>query len=73
MKYLIIFAYVAIIGSLGLALFFMMKSHTEGKSRDQKMVVALALRVGISIVLFVSILVAWKFGLIHPTGIAAGQ
>lgn len=73
MKYLVIFAFVAIVGSLGLALFFMMKSDTEGRSRQQKMVLALAFRVGLSIVLFVSILLAWQFGLIHPTGIAAGQ
>ncbi len=73
MKYLVIFALLAIVGSLGVALFFMMKSDRDGRSRDQKMVLALALRVGISIVLFVSILVAWKFGLIEPTGIAAGR
>lgn len=73
MKYLIIFALLAIIGSLGLALFFMLKSDREGKSRDQKMVLALALRVGVSIVLFVSILVAWKFGFIEPTGIPTGR
>ena len=71
MKYWVIFAFVAIIASLGGALVFMMKSNT--KSRGQKMVLALALRVGISIVLFVSILLAWKFGLIHPTGLAPGQ
>lgn len=34
---------------------------------------ALALRVGLSILLFVSILLAWKLGYIHPTGIPSGQ
>jgi hypothetical protein len=37
------------------------------------MAFALALRVGISILLFVSILLAWKLGYIQPTGIAPGR
>jgi len=73
MKYLVILAFIAIIASLGTALFFMMKTHGDGPSRGRKMARALALRVGLSILLFVSILLAWKLGYIHPTGIAAGQ
>lgn len=73
MKYLVILAFVAIIGSLGLALFFMMRGQASEKSRGLKMARALALRVGLSILLFVSILLAWKLGYIHPTGIPSGQ
>nr|MDP2191384.1 twin transmembrane helix small protein [Rhodoferax sp.] len=73
MKYLVILAFVAIIASLGTALFFMMKAHDDGPSRGRKMARALALRVGISILLFASILLAWKLGYIHPTGIPAGK
>ncbi len=73
MKYSALVAFVAIIASLGAALFFMLKSQTEEKIRGRKMARALALRVGISIVLFVSILAAWKLGYIQPTGIASGQ
>ena len=73
MKYLVILAFVAILGSLGTALFFMMKSNAKGKTRAQKMAFALAMRVGISILLFVSVLLGWKLGYIHPTGIASGQ
>ncbi|MDO8449277.1 MAG: twin transmembrane helix small protein [Rhodoferax sp.] len=73
MKYLVILAFFAIIGSLGTALFFMMKNDASGKSRGQKMARALAMRVGISILLFVCILAAWKLGYIHPTGIPSGQ
>ena len=73
MKYLVILAFVAIIGSLGTALFLMMKNDASGKSRGQKMARALALRVGISILLFICILAAWKLGYIHPTGIPSGQ
>lgn len=73
MNYLVFFAFVAIIASLGCALFFLMKSDSAQTGRSQKMARALALRVGLSIVLFASILLAWKFGLIHPTGIRSGQ
>ena len=73
MKYLVIFAFVAIIGSLAAALFFMMKNTASGKSRGEKMAFALAMRVGISILLFASILLGWKLGYLHPTGITPGQ
>ena len=76
MKYLVIVAFVAIIASLGSALFFLMKGDTNGSnkaSRSQKMARALAMRVGISILLFACILLAWQLGWIHPTGIAVGQ
>ena len=36
------------------------------------MATALALRVGLSILLFLCILLAWKMGWINPTGIPAG-
>lgn len=73
MKYLVIVAFVAIIASLGSALFFLMKGDANGVSRSQKMARALAMRVGISILLFACILLAWQLGWIHPTGIAVGQ
>lgn len=73
MKYFVILAFVAILGSLATALFFMLKNNASSKSREQKMALALAMRVGLSILLFISILLAWKLGYIHPTGIAAGQ
>jgi hypothetical protein len=34
---------------------------------------ALAMRVAISILLFASLLLAWKLGYIQPTGISSGQ
>ncbi|MEI7537975.1 MAG: twin transmembrane helix small protein [Comamonadaceae bacterium] len=73
MKYLIVLAFIGILGSLATALFFMLRNKAEEKSRSRKMASALALRVGISIVLFASILLAWKLGYIQPTGIAAGR
>ena len=73
MKYWVILAFIGILGSLAAALFFMMKNKAGEKSRAQKMAFALAVRVGVSIVLFASILLAWKLGFINPTGIAPGQ
>lgn len=69
MKYFVMLAFVAIIGSLAWALYFMMKGGPGGKARSGNMVRALALRVGLSILLFVCILLAWKFGYIQPTGV----
>jgi hypothetical protein len=72
MKYFVILAFVAILGSLGSALFFMMRGGKDAKNDQQKsanMFRALALRVGISIFLFVCVLIAWKLGYVQPTGI----
>ena len=69
MKYFVIVAFLAIVASLGSALFFMLRDGQDGKARTSNMARALALRVGLSVLLFVCILVAWKLGYIHPTGI----
>lgn len=73
MKYFVILAFLAIVGSLATALYFMMKNNGDGASGSSKMARALAMRVGLSILLFVCILLAWKLGFLHPTGIASGQ
>ncbi len=65
MRYVVIVAFVLILASLTSALVFIMRDR--GKS--DRTVAALALRVGLSITLFVCILVAWKLGWIEPTGI----
>jgi len=73
MKYLVALAFVAILASLGSALYFMMRDGHDGKPKTSNMARALAFRVGFSILLFACILLAWKFGLLQPTGIRAGQ
>ncbi len=77
MTYIAIIGFIAILGSLVAAMFFMLKGGEKdkqaGKSKASNMARALAFRVGFSIVLFICILVAWKLGYIHPTGITAGQ
>jgi hypothetical protein len=76
MTYLVAIAFIAIIASLGAALFFMMKgsgTDADGRAKSRGMVRALAFRVGFSIVLFLCILLAWKLGYIQPTGIPPGK
>jgi hypothetical protein len=69
MKYLVIVAFIAILVSLGSALFFMMRDGRNGEAKTSRMAKALAFRVGFSILLFLCILLAWKLGYIQPTGI----
>ena len=73
MTYLVALGFIAILASLGAALFFMMKDGTSGQRKTSNMARALALRVGFSVLLFVCILIAWKLGYIQPTGIPAGK
>lgn len=73
MNYLVVLAFVAILGSLGAALYFMMKDGQNGKAKSSNMARALAFRVGFSILLFVCILVAWKLGYVQPTGLPVGK
>ena len=76
MKFVIILAFLAILASLGSALFFMMRKPDAAQDdgeRGKKMFRALALRVALSITLFVCILIAAKLGYIQPTGWQPGQ
>lgn len=74
MGYLVTLAFVAIIGSLAFALFFMMRSQPDTPGKPSKrMAWALAMRVGVSIALFLCVLLAWYMGWIQPSGIKAGQ
>ncbi len=65
MKIIVAIGFILIIASLGSALFFLMKD----KGKSNRTVNALALRVGLSIFLFVTLMVCYKLGLIQPTGI----
>ena len=73
---LIIAAFAAIFTSLGAALYFMLKggrSNADDPPKAGRMAKALAFRIGFSVLLFICILVGWKLGYLHPTGIPAGQ
>jgi branched-subunit amino acid transport protein AzlD len=65
MKIFVAIAFVLIIASLGSALFFLMRD----KGRSNRTVQALAMRVGLSVTLFLIVLIAYKLGWIQPTGL----
>ncbi len=76
MTYLAIAAFAAIFASLAAALFFMLKGGNNPADQPAKagrMARALAFRIGFSVLLFICILVGWKLGYLHPTGIPAGK
>ena len=73
MKYLIAFAFVGILGALALAGVFMLRDGRDGKPKTGNMMRALAVRVGLSVLLFACVLFSWWAGWIHPTGIPLGK
>ncbi|CAN7261531.1 twin transmembrane helix small protein [Variovorax sp. LjRoot290] len=73
MKYLVALAFVGILASLGFALFFMLRDGREGRAKSGGMVRALTVRIGLSVVLFLCLLAAWKLGYIQPGGLPLGK
>jgi hypothetical protein len=73
MKYLVALAFIGILASLGFALFFMLRDGREGRAKSGGMVRALTVRIGLSVVLFLCLLAAWKLGYIQPGGLPLGK
>lgn len=73
MKVAIVIALIAIVAVLASAGVFMMREGRDGKPKTGKMMRALALRVGLSVLLFVCILGAYRMGWIQPTGVPLGR
>ena len=69
MKIIIALACVVLIASLASALIFMMRGNREGGAGNKRMAWALTVRIGISVLVFLCILLAWKLGYIQPHGI----
>ncbi len=65
MKIIVAIVFILIISSMASALFFMMRD----KGKSNRTVTALTLRVALSVSLFIFLLVAYKLGYIHPTGL----
>jgi len=66
-------AFAAILAALIVAGVFMVRGGRPGRSRSGQMMRALALRVALSVALFICILVGWRLGWIHPTGLPLGR
>ena len=73
MKFVIAIAFLGIIGALAMAGVFMLRDGRDGKPKTDHMMRALAVRVGLSVLLFVCILLSYWAGWIHPTGIPLGK
>ena len=73
MKYVVALAFLGSLASLGFALFFMLKDGRNGRAKSGGMVRALTVRIGLSVVLFLCVLVAWKLGYIQPGGLPIGK
>ncbi|MEC5215939.1 hypothetical protein RCH09_000873 [Actimicrobium sp. GrIS 1.19] len=65
MKIFVAIGFILIIASLASAFFFLMKD----KGKTNRTVHALALRVGLSITLFILLLASYRMGWIQPTGL----
>jgi hypothetical protein len=75
MTVIIVIALVGILGALASAGVFMLKrpKDGDGQAADKRMARALAVRVGLSVTIFLLILLAWKFGWISPKGLPTGR
>jgi len=72
MKTVIVIALVLVLASLAGAGVFMLRKGGQTESRDARMARALAVRVGLSIALFIFILLSWYMGWIKPSGLPMG-
>ena len=68
MQTTIVLALLAIVICLGAALFFMWRGAGQGRSAGRPMLRALALRVGLSVLLLLGLLLAWQLGYLQPHG-----
>jgi hypothetical protein len=76
MKTVMVLFLVAVLVALASAGVFMMRrgdgkdAHTD---RSKQMARALAVRVGLSVALFLLILLSWAMGWVQPTGLPTGR
>ena len=73
MSILIGIAFAVILGALAWAGIAMLRGGRDKDPKGESMMRALAVRVGISIVLFAFILLSYWLGWIRPTGVPLGR
>ena len=73
MKYILIAAFVLILGALASAGIFMLRDGRDGEPKTRRMARALAIRVGLSVLVFALIMLGYVMGWIQPTGIRVGH
>ncbi|HET9822119.1 MAG TPA: twin transmembrane helix small protein [Burkholderiaceae bacterium] len=76
MKAVLVVALLAVLVALGSAGLFMLRkpgARDPEDPADRRMARALAMRVAISVALFLFVLLAWHFGWIAPKGLPTGR
>lgn len=73
MKIFMVLMLVAVLGALASAGVFMLRKGTGDNARSKLMARALALRVGLSVALFLFILLSWYMGWVRPSGLPMGR
>ena len=73
MKIVMVLMLVAVLGALASAGVFMMRRGRTDQKRRNHMSRALAVRVGLSVALFLFVLLSWYMGWVKPTGLPTGQ
>jgi hypothetical protein len=68
MQTLIVLILLTIVASLGSALFYLLKD----RSRSPRTVKALTFRIGLSIALFLFLLLGYQLGILRPHGLGPG-
>jgi hypothetical protein len=51
----------------------MLKGSNEGEKKNNDMARALSVRIGLSVAIFLLLLIMWAMGWIEPTGVIPGQ
>lgn len=72
MKTVMVLLMVAVLVALASAGVFMLKKGRSEDKRGKHMARALALRVALSVLLFLFILLSWRMGWVQPAGIPVG-
>ena len=73
MKTVIVLMLMAVLAALASAGVFMLRKPKSGDPHKDRMARALAVRVGLSVALFLFILLSWHMGWVRPTGIPTGR
>jgi hypothetical protein len=69
MKWIIVLALAGVLGALGSAGLMMLRHKPGEGPLDKRMARALAIRVGLSVAIFLLVLLAYSLGWIQPTGL----
>ncbi|MDH4059612.1 MAG: twin transmembrane helix small protein [Aquincola sp.] len=75
MTWIIVIALVGVLAALASAGVFMLRKPGAPTQQgpDRRMARALAVRVGLSVAIFLLVLLAWKLGWISPKGLPTGR